>query len=187
MINIIVAYSRRNGIGIANKLPWYLGDDIRTFKKKTIGEGNNSVIMGRKTWESLPYHSKPLRKRHNIIVSNTLDGNLINDQNCTVVCTLKDALQYCNDNHFSKNWVIGGEGIYKSILDETSVDEIHVTNINNDITCDTYFPSIPKNYNMINASPWKNEGVYIFRYETYKNYSDTNLNCYLSRTSLYIA
>ena len=66
MINIIVAYCKNRGIGICNRLPWYLPQDLKRFKLLTTGD-ENSIIMGRKTWESLPV--KPLPKRKNIIVS----------------------------------------------------------------------------------------------------------------------
>ena len=59
MINIIVACSRRNGMGLRNKLPWNLKHDLHNFQKKTIGNENNCVIMGRRTWESLPKAKRP--------------------------------------------------------------------------------------------------------------------------------
>ena len=66
MINIIVAYCRNRGIGINNTLPWHLPEDLKRFKFLTEGS-NNTVIMGRKTWESLPL--KPLPKRNKYLQS----------------------------------------------------------------------------------------------------------------------
>ena len=74
MINIIVAYTKNKGIGFKNKIPWKLNSDLIRFKKLTIGNGNNSVIMGKKTWDSLPYNVKPLPNRTNIIISKTMDS-----------------------------------------------------------------------------------------------------------------
>ena len=64
---IIVAATKKFGIGLNNKLPWRIPEDLKHFSKTTIGKGNNAIIMGRKTWESIG--SKPLPKRHNIIIS----------------------------------------------------------------------------------------------------------------------
>ena len=72
--------------------PWHLPEDLKHFSKTTIGKGNNAIIMGRNTWESIG--SKPLPKRHNIVISTTLDksehGNvsIFNDPN--------DAFEYCS-------------------------------------------------------------------------------------------
>lgn len=68
MFSIIVAADINNGIGKNGKLPWNIPDDLRIFRTITT---NSTVIMGRKTWESLPV--KPLKNRHNIVISNTLD------------------------------------------------------------------------------------------------------------------
>jgi len=72
-INIIAAISRRGGIGLNNKIPWDLKGDLYYFKKMTRGYGNNSVIMSRKTWESL--NGKHLKDRKNIVISSTLKDN----------------------------------------------------------------------------------------------------------------
>ena len=65
---MIVAIVKNNGIGLKNSIPWRLKPDLRYFKKKTIGNGNNAIVMGKKTWLSLPQSFLP--KRDNIILSN---------------------------------------------------------------------------------------------------------------------
>ena len=82
-MNLIVAYCKNRGIGFKNTLPWKLSLDMNRFKKLTIGNKNNAVIMGRNTWESLPLKYKPLPKRTNIILTtkadyrlNTIDPNV---------------------------------------------------------------------------------------------------------------
>ena len=76
--NIIVAIGYWNrGIGLDNKLLWHLPPDMKKFKSLTIGNGNNAVLMGRKTMESLPKGYLP--DRDNIVLSNTLNSN-INDK-----------------------------------------------------------------------------------------------------------
>ena len=72
MLNLIVAHCRHRGIGFKNTLPWFIKSDLKRFKHLTIGNGNNAVIMGRKTWESLPVKHQPLSNRTNVIISNTI-------------------------------------------------------------------------------------------------------------------
>jgi len=57
------------GIGLNNKIPWYLPTDLASFKKLTVGQGHNVVVMGRKTYDSLPVSVRPLPKRKNIVLS----------------------------------------------------------------------------------------------------------------------
>ena len=78
-MNLIVAYCRNRGIGFQNKLPWKLSQDMNRFKNLTIGNGNNAVVMGKNTWESLPQKYKPLPKRANIVLSTKYD-NLFNNK-----------------------------------------------------------------------------------------------------------
>ena len=66
--NAIVATSNNKGIGLNNKLPWNLKSDLLRFKKLTIGNGNNCIIMGKNTWNSINF----LNNRHNYIISSTL-------------------------------------------------------------------------------------------------------------------
>ena len=71
IFNAIAAISKNKGIGLNNKLPWKLKEDLIRFKKITIGNGNNSVIMGKNTWNSIKF----LNNRHNYIISSTLQIN----------------------------------------------------------------------------------------------------------------
>jgi len=161
MINIIVACSRRNGIGLKNKLPWNLKHDLKNFQKKTIGNNNNCVIMGRKTWESLPGNNRPLDRRHNIIVSRTMRTS----DEYTVCNSIYDALQFSEKYKFDVTWVIGGTQVYDAVLHSVKVDEVHITNIDNDIECDTFFPDISNDYRRREASPWMNDNDLRYRFE----------------------
>jgi dihydrofolate reductase len=165
MINIIVAHCRRRGIGLNNRLPWKLSKDLQYFKDQTIGNGNNAVIMGRKTWESLPEAARPLAERYNIIVSKTIKQPLVT--NCKVVSNINEALDYSNSKNFDIVWAIGGAGIYDSILRHKKVDGIYITNIENDIHCDTFFPDIGDNYRLVRTSSWEKDRDLKYRFEVY--------------------
>ena len=170
MLNMIVAHCRNRGIGINNKLPWKLKKDLKKFKDLTIGDGNNSVIMGRKTWESLPDKYKPLPNRKNIVISNKL--NFISNS-VPVFNNLKTAKKYVIESGYKENWIIGGSELYKTALEEIDLYEIFVTNIDNQFVCDTFFPDLSEySYFKIDESGDNFENNLKFKYEVYvKNHA----------------
>lgn len=141
---IIAAATRNFGIGFKNKLPWHIPEDLKHFSRTTIGDGNNAIIMGRNTWESIG--SKPLPKRHNVIVSTTLDEPKYD--NVTLVEHPDEAFTFCRNvsHNFDTTWIIGGEKIYKHFMDPAyiayrrRISECLVTVIPGEYECDTYFP-----------------------------------------------
>ncbi len=141
--NIIVAIGYWNrGIGLDNKLLWHLPPDMKKFKSLTIGNGNNAVLMGRKTMESLPKGYLP--DRDNIVLSNTLNSN-INDK--TIVFNdMFEADSFAEKKNYDELWIIGGEQIYKSFLDYGNIDNIYVTNIIGALRADAYFPVLSDIY-----------------------------------------
>ena len=102
MKGILVAVSPEGIIGKDNSIPWHYSADLKRFKRLTIGK---TVIMGRKTWESLPI--KPLPDRRNIVITRS---NL-DDVDC--FRSIGEALNTCEGDV----WFIGGAGIYKEALD----------------------------------------------------------------------
>lgn len=150
-INIIVAFSKNRGIGINNKLPWSISSDLKKFRNLTIGDGNNAVVMGKNTWNSLPI--KYLSNRDNLILSSKLaiDEKYTNKNNTETnvksFAAINDLLDYCSKKMYSIVWIIGGSQIYNLFLDNKSISiqEIHVTYIDKDFDCDTFFPKIDVN------------------------------------------
>ena len=138
-VNIIVAYCNGNGIGKNNALPWYIPQDLKHFSKLTKGNNNNMVVMGRKTWDSLP--RKPLPKRFNAILSNHL---IIDNETTKSFKSLSQVVDFSRQNGYETLWVIGGAEIYKMALTLDIVDEIHVTEIQEQHDCDVFFPEICK-------------------------------------------
>ena len=139
---IIVAATRKFGIGFKNKLPWHIPEDLKHFSKTTIGNGNNAIIMGRNTWESIG--SKPLPKRHNIIISTTMSKT--NYDNVSVFPDPNEAFDYCRFGHFDETWIIGGEKIYAHFMDPNyiayrrKITDCFITVVPGEYECDTYFP-----------------------------------------------
>ena len=129
LITIIAAASDNNVIGKNNKLIWHLSDDLKHFKELTKG---HHVIMGRKTFESMP---KALPNRTNVII--TRNKNYTAD-NAIVVQSLEDALKISKKD--SQPFIIGGGEIYKMAM--SIADRIELTRVHSIFEGDTFFPEI---------------------------------------------
>lgn len=130
MLNIIVAVAQNGAIGKDNDLLWHISEDLKYFKRITLG---SPIIMGRKTWESLPF--KPLPKRENIVISSNKDYKL---DNATVFHSLDEAVQYAKK--FENCFIIGGGMIYNTIL--PFCDKLYITKVHKSFEADTFFPEI---------------------------------------------
>ena len=162
-MKLIVAVNNNGVIGDKGQIPWVCKEDLRHFARTTK---KHVVIMGRNTWESLPKKARPLKNRHNIIISNTLrhDSNI---RDTTITSSIEDAFEFAYHQQFSNTWIIGGANVYDSAIRTGLVDEIHITNIENDIPCDTFFPNISKDYQIKTTSKMLNEGDVRYRFETH--------------------
>lgn len=126
---IIVAYDKKRGIGSGSEIPWYIPEDLKRFKKLTLGQ---TVIMGRKTFESIIKKlGKPLPGRRNIILSKTIKETKYD--NCLIFDDLNKIVDFADDA-----WIIGGEEIYRLFL--PFADKIFATEIENEYYCDVFFP-----------------------------------------------
>jgi dihydrofolate reductase len=130
MISIIVAIAEDNGIGYKNNLLWHLPEDLKRFKKLTIG---NTVIMGKKTWESLP--RKPLPGRKNIVITD--DKNDCFESGITAY-SIEEALSKCGKDE--EIFIIGGGSIYRQFM--PMADRLYITHIHKKAQADIYFPAI---------------------------------------------
>ena len=125
-LHLIVAHARNKVIGRENQLPWHLPEDLKHFKRTTLGK---PVIMGRKTWESLP---KALPGRLNVVITRQADFVA---EGATVVSTIEEALAVVKD--MPDAFIMGGAQIYRQTMDLVKV--AHITVINSDIEGDAYF------------------------------------------------
>lgn len=137
MLKMIVAHDKENGIGKNNKLPWSIPEDLRRFSKLTRGNGNNAVIMGRKTYESI---GKLLPGRVNIVLSKSISTeNNENNLNLKIFACKNEVMEFIQSTHFDDVWIIGGYSVYREFFDK--VKELYVTEINGNFDCDTFFIS----------------------------------------------
>ena len=132
LITLIAAASENNVIGKDNKLIWYLSDDLKHFKEFTKG---HAVIMGRKTFESMP---KALPNRTNIVITRKVDY-FAND--AIVVNSLSQALEKAADD--KQPFIIGGGEIYSLAI--KIADRIELTRVHTELEGDAYFPDIDHN------------------------------------------
>ena len=130
-ISIIVAMDQKGVIGRNNALPWHLSDDLKNFKKLTMGK---PIIMGRKTHESI---GKPLAGRKNIIITRNKNYDA---QGCKVCNNIDEALSLCNDEE--EVIIIGGRDIYDLAL--SHAHRIYLTEVHADVMGDVYFPVIDR-------------------------------------------
>jgi len=181
--NIIVCYCNKNGIGRENTIPWRISDDLKHFKLITTGQNEynlpNTVIMGRKTWESLPRECRPLKDRYNIVLSskkNFQDSDRVHYINSNINATI-DYINELNDKQEISNnvFIIGGEEIYKQFMENyiDLIDKIYVTELYSTITCDKYFPKIDTNkFKITKVSEFKKDKSINYRYLTYQKRTD---------------
>lgn len=130
MITIVVAIDKNNGIGKDNKLLCYLPNDLKHFKQITNG---GTVIMGRKTYDSLPNGALP--NRRNIVISRQKDLQLAN---CEVFNSLSDAFAACTSDE--KVFIMGGENVYFQTIE--NADCLEITKIDSRFDADAFFPVI---------------------------------------------
>ena len=131
-VSIIVAQALNRTIGVDGRLPWSLPSDLAFFKQMTTGF---PIIMGRLTFESI---GRPLPGRHSIIL--TRKKNYEVPVGCTVVHSLKEALEVARADKVEEAFIIGGGKVYKEALE--LVDVLYVTQVHIKLAGDTFFPAI---------------------------------------------
>jgi len=132
MISIIAAMAKNRVIGKDNKLPWSIPDDLKNFKKLTTG---NTIIMGRKTFESI---GKPLPNRNNIVVSSTMQP-----LNGVQVCkNIQEALEKAKSIG-KEIFIIGGAQIYEQTI--PIADKMFISHVKKEHEGDAHFPNFEIN------------------------------------------
>ncbi|KAH7575043.1 hypothetical protein JRO89_XS02G0039400 [Xanthoceras sorbifolium] len=147
---VVVAATRDMGIGMDGKLPWTLPSDLKFFKDITLTTSDsgkkNAVIMGRKTWESIPLEHRPLPGRLNVVLTRSGSFDIATAENVVICGSVGSALEllaaspYCLS--IEKVFVIGGGQILREALNAPGCDAIHITEIETSIDCDTFIPTI---------------------------------------------
>lgn len=130
MITLIAAHDRNRAIGKDGGIPWHIPEDLALFKRETLG---GAIIMGRRTWDSLPF--KPLKDRLNIVVSR--DTGLHEH----VVPSVQDAITLARAQGYFRIYGIGGQGIYEAML--PLADRLLITHVDTEVEgTDAWFPEV---------------------------------------------
>jgi len=142
MISLVVAMGQNREIGINNQIPWKLSEDLKNFKKTTMG---HHILMGRKTFESI---GRPLPGRTNIILSRNKDFKV---KDCITVTNLAEAITFAKSKGETELMVIGGGEIYKEALGKAN--KIYLTKVEYSGPADAYFPELnEKDWNVISEA-----------------------------------
>uniref|UniRef100_A0A5B7AZH1 Bifunctional dihydrofolate reductase-thymidylate synthase n=1 Tax=Davidia involucrata TaxID=16924 RepID=A0A5B7AZH1_DAVIN len=147
---VVVAATRDMGIGKDGKLPWRLPSDLKFFKDVTVTTSDhvkkNAVIMGRKTWESIPLEHRPLPGRLNVVLTRSGSFDIATAENVVICGSMASALVLLAESPYclsiEKVFVIGGGQILREALNAPGCDAIHITEIETDIACDTFIPAV---------------------------------------------
>lgn len=134
IITLIAAMDKNRGIGIDNKLPWQIPEDLQHFKKTTSGK---AVLMGRKTFSSI---GRPLPNRHNMVLTRNPSWG---HATVTHLSSVEDALKYAQTFPIPELFVIGGEEIYRQFLPHAQ--NMILTEIDSEFNCDAFFPEFDRN------------------------------------------
>jgi len=168
--SIIVAIDEKSGIGKSGELPWRLSRDMQRFKDLTmicLQKGKmNALIMGRKTWDSLPERFRPLPGRLNLVLSSQKDLLLPSGVLCS--SSLEQALQELKSREEVGNiFVIGGGRVFAEAIGRADCKYLYITHIAADFLCDVYFPIIPDRFFLEKRSELLEEDGIMFRFVDY--------------------
>lgn len=133
--SIVVAIDSQLGIGKTGALPWRLKEDMKHFRELTTAGDHNVVIMGRKTWDSIPEKFRPLPNRINVVLSrsaSTFPGAIS-------ASSLEHAMSALPTVH-GKVFVIGGGEIYAQAVNHPACTELWITRVGASFDCDVTFP-----------------------------------------------
>jgi len=139
MISLVVAVSDNGVIGSYGTVPWHIPEDMAHFKEKTMGK---VVVMGRKTWESIPTTFRPLPGRTNVVITRNAEYA---PEGAKVYTSLDAALEHFSGQDIA---IIGGEQIYA--LGLPYADVLEVTHVHQHVDGDAFFPEI-------NPAVWKKD------------------------------
>ena len=156
--NIIVAVDSKNGIGKKGNLPWSLSADMKRFKEITSTTKDkvkkNALVMGRKTWDSIPEKFRPLPGRLNVVL--TRDTQLLFPATVIKANGLQEALKILETKKkqgvVESIFVIGGGEIFKEAINQPACQKIYLTKIEHNFQCDTFLWDFTNDYQKVAQS-----------------------------------
>ena len=158
-LHLIYARARNGVIGQNNQMPWHLPEDLAHFKRVTLGQ---PVIMGRKTWDSLPARFRPLPGRLNIVITRQTGWQV---EGALRAGSFEEAIQLCGNAPGA--WIMGGAEIYRQAepLASTAV----VTEIDADFEGDAFAPVLGSNWREVERETHTAASGMGYAFVTYQN------------------
>ena len=164
MISIIVAIAENLAIGKNNDLLWHISEDLKRFKMITTGR---TVVMGKRTFDSLP--RRPLPNRRNVVITD-VPGEKI--EGCEMAYSITEAINLCPKEE--ENFIIGGASVYRQFLPFT--DRLYLTRVHKPFEGDVFFPEIDFSaWRLISREDFPESGAnaFSYSYEVYDRISSS--------------
>jgi len=167
---VVVAIDQDRGIGLSGAMPWRLPGDMAYFKRITSeapSEHENAVIMGRKTYESIPERFRPLPGRLNVVLSRT--GCEPPAPSVIVAESLDAALkQLGHIPRIHRVFVVGGGEVYRQAVLDPRCTQLYITRIQARFQCDTHFPEFEAAFQRVTQSAPQHDNGIAYTFELYE-------------------
>ena len=169
---LVAAADSMRGIGKSGDLPWRLHGDMAFFRnltRTTEDSGKlNAVIMGRKTWESIPPRFRPLEHRLNVIL--TRQDNYDPGEEALLSSSLDQARQLlARRQDVEKVFVVGGGAVYQEAIRAPGCNRVYLTEVEGEFECDTFFPELPPEFKLVSRSAPNSEKGISYRFCLYQS------------------
>ena len=155
-VALVWAQARGGVIGAGNAIPWHIPEDLARFKALTLGR---PVVMGRRTWDSLPHRFRPLPGRRNIVLTRQPAWTAPGAERAT---GLEAALALAGPAPVS---VIGGAEVYRAAMPFACT--LHVTEVDLEVPGDAHAPEIDATWQLADDGPWQLSGTVRYRFRRY--------------------
>jgi dihydrofolate reductase / thymidylate synthase len=182
--DLVVACDLNRGIGKENGLPWRLPGDMKHFRDLTATtidpQKRNAVLMGRKTWESIPAKFRPLPGRINLVLSRNSQYEIDKDStelldklpkfpaHAITANSLESALQKLSDFEIENYFIIGGAHLYEQAVHHPSCNLLYLTEIDEKFQCDAFFPEFEHLFTLLTTSKTHQDNGLNYCYKKYQ-------------------
>lgn len=160
-IAVIAAIGKNGELGKDGKLPWHISADLKQFKRVT---GGNVVVMGRKTFQSLPV---PIKDRTIIVLSTkeSVCSTVSHPCNVLIMNTMAEVIEYAYKHNLETLYIAGGGEMYKHFL--PIADALYLTRVDAEFDADVYFPSFALDDWELRSEHWGTNGEYVYAFQYY--------------------
>lgn len=157
--DLVIACDAQGGMGKNNDLPWKIPGDIEHFRiltsQSTSADLKNAVIMGRRTWQSLPAKFRPLPNRINVVL--TRDHDYVVPEGVLVCSSLDEALEKLAQQKVDRVFVIGGAEVLRKAMQHPRCGLLYLTEIQQSFDCDVFLPDHKELFQLQSGSSVKHE------------------------------